>query len=260
MAYQFLKVVHEDHLTSITIDRPEVLNALHPPAHHELSAVFDGFAADPTQWIAIITGSGTRAFCAGNDLKHRASRGRQPLPESGFAGLTSRFDMDKPVIAAVNGLALGGGFEAALACDLIIADEHAQFGLPEVNLGLAALAGGLHRLPRQIGLKAAMGLALTGRKLGAREAYELGCINEITAAGGAMSAARRWAVQIMQAPPLAVRAAKQVILRGLREPDLSRAILHQEEYPAVLAMRASEEAGEGARAFAERRPPHWRSS
>ncbi len=158
MPYRFVKVAREDHLTLITIERADVLNALHPPAHHELATAFDEFASDPAQWIAIITGSGTRAFCAGNDLKHRAAAGRQPLPASGFAGLTMRFDMYKPIIAAVNGLALGGGFEAALACDLIIADENAQFGLPEVKIGLAALAGGLQRLrdhgsrsPRRVG-------------------------------------------------------------------------------------------------------------
>jgi len=257
MPYRFVKVAREDHLTLITIDRADVLNALHPPAHHELATAFDEFASDPAQWIAIITGSGTRAFCAGNDLKHRAAAGRQPLPASGFAGLTMRFDMYKPIIAAVNGLALGGGFEAALACDLIIADENAQFGLPEVKIGLAALAGGLQRLPRQIGLKSAMGLALTGRTFDAKEARGLGCINEIAPAGGAVPAARRWAAEIMEAAPLAVWAAKQTMLHGLREPDLSTAMRRQEQYPAVLAMRASEDASEGVRAFAERRPPRW---
>src|SRR5260370_13144267 len=202
MPYRFVKVIREHHLTLIAIDRADVLNALHPPAHHELAAAFDEFASDPAQWIAIITGSGTRAFCAGNDLKHRAAEGRQPLPASRVAGLTMRFDMPKPVIAAVNGLALGGGFEAALACDLIIADENAQFGLPEVKIGLAALAGGLQRLPRQIRLKSALGLALTGRTVDAKQARELGCINEIAPAGGGVPAAKRRAAQIMgDAPP-----------------------------------------------------------
>jgi enoyl-CoA hydratase/carnithine racemase len=259
VVHQFVKIGRENHLTLIRIDRPEVLNALHPPAHHELAAAFDDFAADPEQWLAIITGSGTRAFCAGNDLKFRAAQGRKRLPASGFGGLTARFDLDKPVIAAVNGLALGGGFELALACDLIVADEPAQFGLPEVAVGLAALAGGLHRLPQQIGLKAALGIALTGRKVSAAEAHALGCINEITAAGDAVAGARRWAAQILGASPLAVRAAKQVMLRGLQEPDLSRALIHQEEWPAVRALRASEDAIEGPRAFAEGRVPQWRA-
>jgi enoyl-CoA hydratase/carnithine racemase len=258
MTYQFIRVSRDDHLTLITLDRPAVLNALHPPAHHELAAVIDEFAGDPQQWVAIVTGSGQRAFCAGNDLKFRAEQGRQSLPASGFAGLTSRYDLDKPVIAAVNGLALGGGFELVLACDLVVADEHAQFGLPEVTVGAAALAGGLQRLPRQIGLQAAMGLALTGRRMSAGEAFALGCVNEVCSAGTVMDTARRWAQQILQAAPLAVRAAKQVMLRSLFETDLRTAMAKQDSYPAVSSMRASEDYVEGPRAFAEGRAPQWR--
>jgi len=147
---QFVQVVREDKLTVITLDRPEALNALHAPAHHELAAAFDDFAADPEQWVAIVTGSGARAFCAGNDLKHRAAAGRQTMPASGFGGLTARFDVDKPVIAAVNGLALGGGFELALACDLIVADESAEFALPEVGVGQARHRAGLDSLSRPL--------------------------------------------------------------------------------------------------------------
>jgi enoyl-CoA hydratase/carnithine racemase len=258
MAYQFIQVSREDHLTLITLDRPAVLNALHPPAHHELAAVIDEFTGDPQQWVGIVTGSGQRAFCAGNDLKFRAEQGRQSMPASGFAGLTSRYDLDKPVIAAVNGLALGGGFELVLACDLVVADEHAQFGLPEVTVGAAALAGGLQRLPRQIGLQAAMGLALTGRRMSAGEALALGCVNEVCSAGTAVDCARRWAQQILQAAPLAVRAAKQVMLRSLFETDLRTAMAQQDSYPAVSNMRASEDYVEGPRAFAEGRAPQWR--
>lgn len=259
MAYQFIQVSREDHLTLITLDRPGVLNALHPPAHHELAAVIDEFAGDPQQWVAIVTGSGQRAFCVGNDLKYRAEQGRQSMPATGFAGLTSRYDLDKPIIAAVNGLALGGGFELALACDLVLADENAQFGLPEVTVGAAALAGGLQRLPRQIGLQAAMGLALTGRRMSAREAFALGCVNEVCSAGTVMEIARRWAQQILQAAPLAVRAAKQVMLRSLFETDLRTAMAKQDSYPAVSNMRASEDYVEGPRAFAEGRAPQWRA-
>src|SRR5512145_1726761 len=134
----------EGHLFVVTINRPEVMNSLHPPANRALAAAFDEFAADPELWVAIITGAGDRAFSAGNDLKHQASGGEMRQPESGFAGLTSRFDLSKPVIAAVNGVAMGGGFEIALACDLIIASaEKALFALPEPRVGLAALAGGL---------------------------------------------------------------------------------------------------------------------
>jgi crotonobetainyl-CoA hydratase len=259
MTHRFVRIVREDKLTLITLDRPEVLNALHPPAHHELAEVFDWFASDPEQWVAIITGCGERAFCAGNDLKYRSSVGRQPMPASGFAGLTSRFDLDKPVIAAVNGLALGGGFELALACDIVIADEQAQFGLPEVGVGLAALAGGLHRLPLQVGLKAAMGIALTGRRLTASELHRLGGVNEVMPAGKALTGARRWAEEILRAAPLAVRATKQAMLHGPGQINLKDAMANQETLPAVLAMRASEDAIEGPNAFAEKRLPQWRA-
>ena len=191
MSYEFISVMQEARLTLITINRPDVLNALHPPAHHELAAAFDVFQRDTSQWVAIITGEGDRAFCAGNDLKFRVAEGRQRMPESGFAGLTARFDLDKPVLAAVNGLAVGGGFELALACDVIVADERAQFALPEVRVGLAALAGGLHRLPREIGLKAAMGIALTGRRIDAAEAQRFGLVSEVAQAGTSLDVARR---------------------------------------------------------------------
>ena len=160
--YEFCRVEREGRLLVVTLDRPEVMNALHPPANFELERVFDGFVADPELWVAILTGAGDRAFCAGNDLKYQASvGGKLEIPRTGFAGLTSRFDNPKPVIAAVNGVAMGGGFEIALACDLIVAAEGAIFALPEPRVGLAALAGGIHRLPRQIGQKHAMGMLLT---------------------------------------------------------------------------------------------------
>ena len=141
---------------------------------------------------------------------------------------------------------------------LVVADESAQFGLPEVTVGAAALAGGLQRLPRQIGLQAAMGLALTGRRMSAREAFALGCVNEVCSTGTVMEIARRWAQQILQAAPLAVRAAKQVMLRSLFETDLRTAMAKQDSYPAVSNMRASEDYVEGPRAFAEGRAPQWR--
>src|SRR5579859_7291729 len=172
MGFEFSTVERDGRITLITLNRPQVLNALHPPAHLELAAIFDEFSADPTQWVAILTGSGKRAFCAGSDLKvppASDTRVQGLAPGAGFGGLTARFDLNKPVIAAVNGLAMGGGFELALACDLIVAAENATFALPEPKVGLAALAGGLLRLPRQIGLKQAMGLILTGRRVSAAE-------------------------------------------------------------------------------------------
>ena len=173
-------------------------NALHIDAHFELNKVFDDFSADPEQWVAIVTGAGDKAFCAGNDLKWQAAGGKRGWDKGGFAGLTTRFDCDKPIIAAVNGVAMGGGFEIALACDLIIASENATFALPEPRVGLAALAGGVHRLPRQIGLKRAMGMILTARHVSAKEGLELGFVNEVVPHGEALAAAERWAETICQ--------------------------------------------------------------
>ena len=140
MAYEHIRVDREGHVTIITLNRPDVMNALHSPAHFEMHEVLDAFAADPDQWVGIITGAGDRAFSAGNDLKHQATGGEMRSPPTGFAGLTSRFDLNKPLIAAVNGVAMGGGFEIALACDIIVASEAAVFALPEPRVGLAALA------------------------------------------------------------------------------------------------------------------------
>ena len=157
MNFEFVKYEKRDRLALITLNRPEVMNALHPPCHEELERIFNDFAADSESSVAILTGAGDKAFSAGNDLKWTTQHGVPKLPKTGFGAITRRFDLVKPVIAAVNGFALGGGFEIALACDLIVAAEHARFGVPEPRVGLMAAAGGVHRLPRHIPLKIAMG-------------------------------------------------------------------------------------------------------
>jgi len=258
MAYQFIAVDRDGPVTTITLNRPEVMNALHSPMHFEMDDALNAFAADPEQWVGIITGAGDRAFSAGNDLKWQATGGEMRSPPSGFAGLTSRFDLTKPLIAAVNGVAMGGGFEIALACDLIIAAENAIFALPEPRVGLAALAGGLHRLPRAIGLKRAMGMILTGRRVPAKEGYELGFVNEVVPAGEAVAAARRWAGLIGECGPMSIRASKAAVMRGLDEPTLEAAIKGQNRYDAVAALFRSEDFVEGPRAFAEKRAPQWK--
>src|SRR3979411_2924569 len=215
MDLKFSKVTRKGPITIITLSRPEVYNALHIDAHFELNKLFDDFSADPEQWVAIVTGAGDKAFCAGNDLKWQAAGGKRGWDKGGFAGLTRRCDCDKPIIAAVNGVAMGGGFEIALACDLIIAAENAVFALPEVRVGLAALAGGVHRLPRTIGVKHALGMILTGRRVRAAEGAALGFVNEVVPAGTALDGARRWAAQILEASPMSVRASKQAVLHGL---------------------------------------------
>jgi len=254
--FEFCRVVRDGHLLTITIDRLVVMNALHPPAHAELARAFDLYAADPELRVAIVTGAGQRAFCAGTDLKVRAASGRDDHPASGFAGLTGRFDLFKPVLAAVNGLALGGGVEIVAACDLAIAADHAEFGLPEPRVGLAALGGGvLHRLARQMPMKQAMWLALTGRRISADEARRFGLINQVVPAGDLKRTARAIAADLMAGAPLALEATKQVMLQGLAEPDLAKAI--DARYPAAERMLASEDAREGQRAFVEKRPPRW---
>jgi crotonobetainyl-CoA hydratase len=255
MSYQYITVAREGALTLVAINRPEVHNALNTAAHRELDDAFNRFAADDDQWVAILTGAGEKAFCAGHDLKQQAAGGGMETPATGFAGLTSRFDLAKPVIAAVNGVAMGGGFEAALACDLIIAAPRAVFALPEPRVGLAALAGGLHRLPRQIGLKHAMGMMLTGRRVTAAEGLRLGFVNEV-AEDDVLAAARRWAMEILACGPLSVRATKDAVLRGLAEP-VETALREQWSYPALDTLLKSEDAVEGPAAFAEKRAPRW---
>ena len=255
---EFCDVERDGRIFTVTINRPEVLNSLHPPANLELEKVFDEFCADPDLWVAIITGAGDRAFCAGNDLKFQASEGgaKVTIPQKGFAGLTSRFENTKPVVAAVNGVAMGGGFEIALACDLIVASENAIFALPEPRVGLAALAGGMHRLPRQISLKHAMGMLLTGRRVGAAEGQQLGFVNEVVPAAELMSAARRWADSILECAPLSVRASKQSAMEGLGKASLEEAL--NTRYDALADMLKSEDFIEGPRAFAEKRKPDWK--
>jgi len=254
---EFCTVEREEHLCIVTLNRPEVMNSLHPPANFELEKVFDDFQADPDLWVAILTGAGDRAFSAGNDLKYTAQHGgRLEINPKGFAGLTARYDCWKPVIAAVNGVAMGGGFEIALACDLIVAAENAIFALPEPRVGLAALAGGLHRLPRAIPLKQAMGMLLTGRRVSAEEGQRLGFVNEVVPKGEALAGARRWAEQILECAPLSVRASKQASYLGLDTASVEEA--SRASYDQVVAMVKSEDFKEGPRAFAEKRDPQWK--
>ena len=242
----------------ITINRPERMNALHPPANFELAQILDDFAADPELWVAIITGAGDRAFSAGNDLRFQAEGNAVTVPPTGFAGLTSRWDLDKPVIAAVNGVAMGGGFEIALACDIILASDNATFALPEPKVGLAALAGGLHRLPRAIGLKRAMGMILTGRVVPAVEGKALGFVHDVVPQAELLTAAKTLAAQICELSPMSIRASKQVVSRSLDTASLQDAYAGQMKHPAVGALWKSEDLREGPLAFAQKRKPEWK--
>ena len=253
---EFCKVARDGRIVTVTLNRPEVRNALHGEANEELTKVFDEFEADPEQWVAILTGTGDKAFSAGNDLKATVAGGGLPLGAKGFGGLTSRYDGRKPIIAAVNGVAMGGGFELALACDLIIASEQAVFALPEPRVGLAALAGGLHRLPRQIGLKRAMGMILTGRRVSADEALQLGFVNEVVPHAELLAAARRWADMILECAPLSIRASKEVATKGLDIAGLEDA--YTARYECLRTLFKSEDFLEGPRAFVEKRKPEWK--
>lgn len=254
--YEYCRYDVDGAILTLTIDRPAVLNALHPDAHEELADAFDRYAQDDRLRVAIITGAGQRAFCVGTDLKALAQTGNDGKSKTGFAGITHRFDLWKPLIAAVNGLCLGGGMEILAACDLAVACSTARFGLPEPRVGLAALGGGLlQRLPRQIAMKHAMEMVLTCRQIDATRALEMGLINQVVAPDVLMTKARQLALEVLEGAPLAVQASKQVMLQSLREADLN-STLHA-NYPMAGRMLASADALEGPRAFAAKRRPHW---
>ena len=256
MGYEFIVYEKRGRIAYLTINRPDRLNALHPPANSEIRDAMTDFRDDPDAWVAIITGAGERAFSAGNDLKYTAERGRhrRPVGSAPFGGITSDFECWKPIIAAVNGFALGGGLELALACDIIVAAEHAEVGLPEVRVGLVAGAGGVHRLPRHVPLKVAMGMMLTGRRIPAQEAYRIGLVNEVVTQSKLMETAEGWASDILKGAPLSVRASKQMALSGLPWPlEIAMGRTYSEHERA----KASDDFVEGPRAFAEKRKPNW---
>lgn len=255
----FVSVDRDGPVTTVTLDRPEVMNAINQQMHHELQQAFDEFAADPSQLVCVVTGAGDRAFCAGSDVRaaSQASSAIPEYPRCGYAGITERFDCDKPIIAAVNGLALGGGFEIALACDIVIASDKASFGLPEPLVGAIALAGGLHRLARRLPLNIAMGMILTSRRMGAAEAVQLGLVNEVVAPADLMDRVRGWCDDILKASPVAIRASKAITRRGLEEAGVEAAMRSQASYPEFAAWRDSADFVEGIKAFGERRAPRW---
>jgi crotonobetainyl-CoA hydratase len=246
----------------ITINRPDRHNALDSATHTQMAEAFDRFAADDDLWIAVIRGAGDKAFCAGGDIKamNDAAQGGEPYvaPPSGYGGLTSRFNLNKPVIAAVNGLAMGGGFEIALAADIVIAVEHARFGLPEPLIGVAALAGGMHRLPRQIGMKRAMGMLLSGDSIDARTALEWGLVNQVASASEFDEVIAAWLTKLLRAAPLSLRVTKECVREGL-DLSLEQAIRRQDTggYAELEKLRKSRDVLEGIAAFAEKRPPRW---
>ena len=248
-----------DGVLTIRLDRPKA-NAIDVATSAALFAAFDRLQNDPTLRVGIITGTG-RFFSAGWDL-HAATEGEAINADhgpGGFAGLTEYFDLSKPVIAAVNGLAMGGGFELALAADLIVASEQAEFALPEVLLGMIPDAGGVLRLPRRLPRAVANEMLMTGRRMGAAEAARWGLVNQVVPAEGLLEAAQACALRIAQGAPLALAALKQV-MRETETQDLPSAYqtLRAPALTAYAAMLRSEDALEGPLAFAQKRPPVWK--
>jgi enoyl-CoA hydratase/carnithine racemase len=259
MSYDHVIYEKKGRIAYVTLNRPERMNALDNHSHRELIEIFDDFAADPNAWLAIIAGAGDRAFCAGNDLKATAeasANGEARVDTSSrFGAITRGYNCPKPLIAAVNGVAAGGGFEIALACDIVIATDTARFALPEPRVGLIAGAGGIHRLSRQIPLKHAMGMLLTGRFVSAQEGYRLGFVNEVVPAAELMAAAESWASQILACSPLLVSLTKESAQAGLGlSVDEAIDADWRERIPRMLA---SPDYIEGPKAFSESRRPAW---
>jgi enoyl-CoA hydratase/carnithine racemase len=252
----------KDHVAYITLDRPAVLNAMDLRMHEELAVIWDDVEADGDVRVAVLTGAGERSFSVGQDLKERArlnQQGASPTTfgsrgQPGWPRLTERFTLSKPVVARVNGYALGGGFELALACDIIIASEDAVFALPEARLGLVPGAGGAFRLARQLPLKVAMGYLLTGRRMTAAVALRFGLVNEVVGREDLDRRVAEWTGDLTRSAPLSVRAIKEAVLRSLDMP-LEQAFTT----PYVWEERRthSRDAVEGPRAFAEKRDPEW---
>jgi enoyl-CoA hydratase/carnithine racemase len=252
----------DDRVARITINRPEVLNVLDGRTHEELRDAWDDFERDRNLWVGVLTGAGERTFSAGQDLKERARMVENGAPPTTFGAgngpgaprLTERFLMTKPLIARVNGYALGGGFELALACDIIVAAEHATFALTEARLGLVPGAGGFFRLMRQIPLKSAMGYALTGRPMSAARAFQLGLVNEVVPYEELDACVESWVRDILRCSPTAVRVLKEV---AAKSAHLSLADTFTTEYEWEKRRLRSNDHVEGVRAFLEKREPEW---
>lgn len=258
MASEHIVTQGADGIFRITINRPEKMNALTPDMHVALDEAFNHFASNDSLHVCVVTGAGERAFCAGSDLASFKADGGSAYPATGYAGIARRFHLDKPVVAAVNGLCLGGGFELALACDMIVASDKAVFGLPEPKVGLIAIGGGIHRLVRQVGLKQAMGPLLTGRNISAEEGLRMGFVSEIAPADTLDEAVTAICRQIIANAPLAVRLSKELAMWSLDQPSLEDALAGQEAHPSYVRWQRSEDAVEGPKAFAEKRTPEWK--
>lgn len=259
----FIEVVRNGHILEVKLNKPKV-NAIDHEMSRQLGTAFAELRVDPELRVAILTAEGEKIFSAGWDLKS-LNAGETKLDnwwedgdygEGGFAGLTENWNLNKPVIAALNGLVIGGGFELAMGCDLLIAAEHVEFGLPEMPLGMVPDAGALQRLPRRIPHNIAMEMLLLGRRMPASEAADYGLVNKVVAKEELMQTAREWAAQLAQAAPIALQTVKEV-LRSIECVPLEQAFnkMRTGDLPTYRAMLKSEDAKEGVRAFVEKRAP-----
>jgi crotonobetainyl-CoA hydratase len=254
------------HVLEVVLDRPKV-NAIDVPTSQALAAAFAELRDDPELRVAILTGAGDRIFSAGWDLKALNDGDMQldnwwetdDYGEGGFTGLTENWTLNKPVIAAINGLAIGGGFEMAMGCDLLIAAEHVEFGLPEMPLGIVPDAGALQRLPRRIPHNIAMEMFLLGRRMPAQEAAHYGLVNKVVPKDKLMEAAREWAASIAWSAPLAMQSVKEV-QREIECVPLQQAFhkMRTDPMPTYRKMLKSSDAAEGVAAFVEKREPKFK--
>lgn len=240
------------HVELLTINRPEARNAMNRAAAVALSDALDECETDDDVWVVVLTGAGDKAFSAGMDLKAFAT-GEFPITDKGFAGLTQR-DFPKPLIAAVNGSALAGGFEMMISCDMVVAADHANFGIPEVKRGLIAGGGGLIRLGKRIPITLAYEMALTGDPITAQRAYELGIVNKVVPGASVVEEALALAARIEANAPLAVRTSKEVMKASLEITEADSWAINNEKFGMI---GRSADAMEGAIAFAEKRTPNW---
>lgn len=247
------------HVAWVTLDRPHVLNALDEASARRCNEIWAGIENDPSVHAVVVTGAGERAFCTGADMS-AAGVGKTgveywaDLDPNGFAGLALRRTLDVPVIARVNGYALGGGMEMVLGADLVVAAEHARFGLTEPRVGRLPLDGGMVRLLRRLPHTQAMSLLLTGRKASAEEMHRMGLVNEVAPAGDLDAAVERWLDQILACAPTSLRAIKQL---ANRTEHLTDREAHAARLPAVMEALVSPNATEGVEAFQQKRTPNW---
>jgi crotonobetainyl-CoA hydratase len=247
-----------DHVATVTIDRPDVLNAIDLAAESELQRIWSELEGDDDVRLVVLTGAGERAFCVGADMKNPSVKGVDywaAARPGGFGGIALRETLNVPVLARVNGFALGGGFEMVLGCDLVVACEDASFGLPEALVGRMPLDGGMTLLQRQIPFRQAMGMMLTGQRITARRALELGLVNEVVARAELDAAVARWTAAVLACAPLSLKAIKQVVRKtATLSPTQAQAV----RLPALVAALQSQDADEGVLAFQQKRKPVWR--